>query len=499
MMRHQRVLAVARGLPVAATLGLAACAGLPSHDADRAPLVLPSQWGEAAPAAREIAPNWWKAFGDDRLDALVDEALRGNSDLARAIARVDESRAALKIARADRFPAVYGSASANRSRISEVGRQPLFGADPVGGTYNASLTVQYEADLWGKYAQAAAAARAELLSTEAARDTVRLTIAAQAAQSYFALRSLDASVEATRQLIDKQRESLKLQRARAENGALSQFDLARLEAELAASEARLPALQKQRTQAETALAVLLGRSPRDVYTPDLARAGVADLRGLSTVVVTPAGLPSELLLRRPDIRTAEQDLAAADARVAVARANYFPSIELTGQFGSESARLSDLFSGPAAIWSFAASLTQPIFQAGRLFAATDQAVARRAQTEATYRTTVATAFKEVKDALTGVEKSGAIYDAQSRRYASLQRARELADVRYRNGYASLLDLIDADRQLLEAALGQAEAERDQRDATVDLFRALGGGWNPAASSPPQPALQSQAPRQQPAT
>lgn len=462
----------------AIALALAGCAGTYKTGQDRIALDLPERWDATRDngATQAIPTDWWTSFGDAKLNELVDEALRNNTDLVRAVARVDESRAALQSTNADRFPEVYGSASASRSRITAVGRQPLFGANPVGGSYSASLNVQYEADLWGKYAKTSAAARADLLATEASRDTVRISVASQTAQSYFALRSLDASVEATRRLLDAQRESLDLQRIRAKEGTLSEFDFARLAAEVASNEARLPTLEKQRASAETALALLLGRSPRDVYAPNLARASVDDLRGPVQVIVTPSGLPSELLLRRPDVRTAEQNLVAADARVAAARANYFPSITLTGAIGSQSAALSDLFTGPARIWSFAAALTQPIFQGGRLFAQTDQAIARQHQLEATYRDTVANAFKEVRDALVNLDKSREAYEAQTRRYEALSRARALSQVRYQNGYASLLDLIDADRQLLESVINQAEAERDQRDAAVDLFRALGGGY-----------------------
>ncbi|HEU4622587.1 MAG TPA: efflux transporter outer membrane subunit [Burkholderiaceae bacterium] len=468
-----------RLLVAAMALALSACASPPTGQ-ERLPLDLPEQWGTAASQA-PVASDWWRVFGDAQLDALVNEALNGNTDLARAVARVDESRAALRIANADRFPAVYGTANASRARLSSIGRQPLPASTPaVNDAYSASLNVQYEVDLWGRIANTARAARADLLATEAARDTVRLAVASQAARSYFSLRALDAAVDSTKRLLEAQRASLQLQRVRAQAGAISQFDLDRFEAEVAANESRLPTLENQRSQAQTALAVLLGRSPRDVYTPRIERLESTMARGPVAVVAAPAGLPSELLLRRPDIRVAEQNLAAADARVSAARANYFPAIVLTGSLGSESADLSSLFTGPAAVWSFAAALTQPIFQAGRLFAQTDAALARQRQLEADYRNAVATAFKEVRDALTGVEQARLAFDAQTRRLEALERARKLAQLRYENGYASQLDVIDADRQALEAAIGQAEAERDQRNAVVDMFRALGGGWAPAS-------------------
>jgi multidrug efflux system outer membrane protein len=454
-----------------------------TDDARKPAQSLPASWNiqskAVSPAPGSSAAQGWSVLGDAQIEDLISEALHNNADMERAMARVDASRAALQIANADRWPAVFANGGASRGRSSDVARkgQPA-GAPAVTEFYHGNLQVQYEVDVWGKAAQASAAARANLLSLQANADAVRIAVAAQTAQSVYAVRAFNAQTQAVRHLVEQQREALALQQKRVELGAGSSFDLHQAEAEVAGNEARLPLLETQRSQAETALAVLLGRNARDVYEANFGAGTQALLADAAApvAVVVPEGLPSELLLRRPDLRAREQALVAAQANIAAARANYFPSVTLTGSVGSESASFADLFKGPGFIWSLAASLTQPIWQAGRLFAQTDQAIAQRRLVEEDYREAVATAFKEVRDAVVAQDQNRLRFELARTQAQALERALELVKLREHYGAANRLEAIDAERQWLLASVNAIDARREQQQAVVNLVRALGGGW-----------------------
>ncbi len=336
--------------PAIAALGLAAllagCAGL-NPDYTRPAVDLPQAWRDApAEGVRAQDAPWWKVYGDPVLDRLIEEALANNASVMLALARVDEARAALGATSAEQLPYVTASANRNRTRLSQRGATPLPpGFDPEHNDTRVSADVSYEIDLWGRLRNATQAARAELLATEAARETVRIALTSDVAQGYFALRALDAQLAATRRSLATRTEALELQKKRAQLGDISEYDYRQLEADVAAERAQVPVLEQQRAQQENALAVLLGRSPRAIYEGAL-EAGT-DPEEQTVAIVVPSGLPSDLLLRRPDLVQAEQTLIAANARVAVARAAYFPRISLTGSLGSESVALSDLFTGPA--------------------------------------------------------------------------------------------------------------------------------------------------------
>jgi len=279
-------------------------------------------------------------------------------------------------------------------------------------------------------------------------------------------------VDLTRRTVTLREEALALQRKRFQGGVISEFELRQLEAETAAVRAQLPPLERDREAQEAALAVLLGRSPRAIFEQNVERKVLADEAPAAPVV--PPGLPSELLLRRPDLVEAEQSLIAANARISVARAGMFPSISLTGQLGRESARFSDLFIGPSGLWSFAANLSQPIFAGGLLRARTEAAEARERQAVAQYQKAIQTAFSEVRSALAAQTRARESYEAQAVRAAALNDTLRLARLRYDNGIASQLDVIDAERGLLDARSARIEALRAHRAAIADLFRALGG-------------------------
>jgi multidrug efflux system outer membrane protein len=272
--------------------------------------------------------------------------------------------------------------------------------------------------------------------------------------------------------VNLREDALGLQRRRFQAGVISEVELRQLDAEAAAVRAQLPPLERAREQEQAALAVLLGRSPKQIFEAEVKRSAIFD-QSLQAAVV-PAGMPSELLLRRPDLVEAERRLAASNARIEAARADMFPSIVLTGAAGRESAALSNLFTGPAGLWLIAASLTQPIFAGGRLEARTDAARAREKQALAQYQKSIQNAFSEVRTALSGQVRARESFEAESAREQALAHTLRLAQLRYQNGISSQLDVIDAERGLLSARIARVEALRAQRAAIADLFRALGG-------------------------
>jgi multidrug efflux system outer membrane protein len=448
---------------------LAACATPPP--AQQAKVELPAAWKETAPPYAEDG-RWWRIYQDAELDNLVEEALAQNSDLAIAAARVDEARALVTDAKGAQLPTVDARFGAQRQRNSSRTATAFTGIPLEYSDYRASLNVSWEVDLFGRLRNAASAAAADLQASEAARDGVRLALAALVAKSYFALRALDEQIAMTNRNVNLREDALGLQRRRFERGVISEYDLRQLEAETASVRAQLPPLERQRDQEEAALTVLLGRSPKLIYEAGVSRTQIFDQSLHATVL--PAGLPSELLLRRPDLVESERRLAAADARVAAARAEMFPSISLTGLAGRESADLSNLFTGPAGIYLFVASISQPIFAGGRLQARTEAARARERAVLAQYQKSIQNAFSEVRTALAGQTRSRESFEAESAREQALAQTLRLAQLRYQNGIASQLDVIDAERGLLAARIARIEALRSQRAAIADLFRALGG-------------------------
>ncbi|HSC97234.1 MAG TPA: efflux transporter outer membrane subunit [Burkholderiales bacterium] len=442
---------------------------------------LPVQWQEPQPQGIKAPPaRWWTMFGDPALDRLVEEALVSNQDLALATARVDEARALSDIADSQRMPTVDATFERDRFHFSERAPVPIPSNAIESNSYRAKLNVAYEVDLWGRLRSASRAARAELLASEADRETVRITLATEVVRAYFALVALDAQVEATRRSLALRAEGLDLQRVRIQAGLINEFALRQLEAEVAAARAQLPALEANRTAQELALAVLLGRSPRAIMEGAVERrAGL----GEPAAAVVPEGLPSDLLLRRPDVVSAEQVLIANNARISEARAALFPRIGLSGYLGSESTALSDLFSGPAGIWSLGFALAQPIFQGGRLFAEVDAVKARERQAVARYQKTLQEAFREVRQALYTQVKAREAFEAESARTVALQEALRLSRIRYQNGLLSLLEVLDSERNLLQAELNRSDALRVQRAAVADLVKALGGGWQGFEAEP----------------
>jgi multidrug efflux system outer membrane protein len=466
--------AASRLLSITLAALIAGCAVGPEYE--RPAAELPAAW-EGAPTTgeRKIADRWWRLYGDPVLDRLVEAALAHNQDLAAAAARVDEARALLQIADSAQVPSVDATFQRDRQRSSERSSTPLPPGTPLErNNYRAQLNVAYEVDLWGRLSSASDAARANLLATEAARQTVRIALTTDVVRSYFAMLSLDSQVASTERSLELRTRAYELQKLRNDAGLIDDFTLRQLEAEVAAARSQLPALQDRLVAQELALAVLAGRSPRAIMEDSMAR----DMdSGQPTAQVVPEGLPSDLLLRRPDVVEAEQRLIAANARIGEARAALFPSIALTGYYGSESAQLADLFTNPARIWQLGFGLAQPIFQGGRLRAEVQAVEARQRQAVAQYQKSLQQAFREVRQALSTQMRAREVYDSEGVRAQALAEALRLSRIRYTSGLLSQLDIIDAERNYLQAELNRADALAAQRAAVADLVKALGGGWS----------------------
>lgn len=469
----------AKRLPVAAlaALSLAGCAVGPDYQ--RPDIDLPAQWRSTPAADADVArpvsstgERWWAVYGDPVLERLIDEALSNNADAAIATARVLEARAIASQTDANLYPDVSANFSGSRTRNTQRGTMPAGATPRMQNYYSATLDVSYEIDLWGKYRRASEAARADIFAAESAREAVRLSLVAQVAQQYFALLAADAQVEVARRTLTSRGETLNLFTRRVEAGTLSEYELHQAVAEREATRSQLASLMQTQDRAESALSVLLGRSPREVMSGAMERGTPAPIRD----VVIPAGLPSELLLRRPDLREAEEALIAANARIGSARAQFFPSIGLTAFLGSESTQFSDLFSGPAQVFQFAAAITQPIWNAGRIRAGVFITEARRDQALARYRNAVASAFKDVRDALAAQSAARETLTAETARTAALEKALAQAQLRFDAGVSSRIEVLDVERNLLSSELARIDSERQRKSALADMFKALGGGW-----------------------
>jgi multidrug efflux system outer membrane protein len=462
------------GRLAALTLALAA-AGCTTvgPDYQRPAVTLPAQFPQAAASTTSttstaaIAPNWWTLYGEAELTHLVDQALLANADIAQAVARVQQAEGQLREASGALVPTVNAGANAARSEIGASVPTNTSGRTITGNDLKLSLSTSFEIDFWGKLARASEAARAQLLAGNAARDTVRLTVAGSVAQAWFALRSLDAQVAATRGTLKSREDSARLIGLRLKAGTGSRLDSEQAEILRADSALQLRELQRQRALAQSLLGVLTGDPALTLAEGSLNSA---------VPPAPPAGLPSELLDRRPDIRRAEGLLMSNNALVGVAKAAMFPTLSLTGALGNESGALSTLLKTPAHFWSLGFGLTAPIFDGGRNAARVDQADGRRIEAVGAYQSAVSTAFKEVADALANSRAARESQPDTERRAASAETAERLAKARFDAGYSGYLELLDAQRTATAARLDVVRNRQAQLNASVDLFKALGGGW-----------------------
>ncbi|MEJ2794202.1 efflux transporter outer membrane subunit [Iodobacter sp. LRB] len=427
---------------------------------------LPSAWRSDSVSDVSIGRNWWAQFDDPVLDQLISAAEAHNQNLVIAAARIDEARAALGISSAEQLPRLDLAGKAGRGQSIQIGSPS--------DSYSLGATASWELDLWGRIKNTNDAAKADLLASEYNRDAVALALYANVAQTYFNLRALDQQLAIAQDTLKTRQESFQLRKRRFEGGVTSELDMRQAEVELAAAQASVPGIEQSIAKVASSLSILIGQNPREMIESGITRG--KELKQIIMPVNVPLGLPSELLTRRPDIQASEQSLKAAGARIAAARAAYYPTISLTGLLGTESASISDLFSGPAKTWSFLGNLAAPLFDNGRTAANVDGATARQKQAVANYRLSIQQAFAETQSALIARSSSTKIVAAQQLQLDSLSRQLKLATLRYDNGFSGYLEVLDAQRSLFQAQLNLAAAQRDQLNATVDLYKAMGGGW-----------------------
>jgi len=464
-------------LPIAPLAALALAAGLAgcAVTQPKAPEVDLPVMDAPTEAQAKLLERWWLTFEDPALTALIDEALVHNYDVASAFARIELARANILLSQSYLYPNANLNVGASRSRVSGAG-SPVIPPPLVSNNYGVSIDLGYELDLWGKFRSGTLASRNELAASRYFQQTVRSAVAADVANAYFRLRAADAELRLLQDTLATREDTVRLQRDRFEGGVIGEYDLKQAEAERSDVIANLARARQGIGLLEGALATLTGRPPREAFAPVVLRADSS--RSIFNVPDLPEGLPSGLMERRPDVRRAEALLAASELRIQQARAAYYPSISLTGSFGSESAALSDLFTGPATIWRFGAALLQPLFGLKGIEANVQASEARRLESEALYRQTVQVAFREVHDSLVVHRTAREILAAESARREQLNAVLEVARLRYDAGRTSFLEVLDAQRQLLQAETLRIAAARDTQLAIVAFAKALGGGWQP---------------------
>jgi multidrug efflux system outer membrane protein len=443
------------------------------NDYVRPAIELPDKFRFGDLEAHELAnTQWWEQFEDPVLNELIRSALANNLDVRIAAARVEEFYGALGVTRSGLFPQVGADLAAGQDHSASTGTSKRYQAD---------VFAAWEIDVFGRLRRLSEAARADLLASEEGRRFAVLSLVSGVASGYIALRTVDAQLDIARRTLTTREESLRIFEARNRRGAISEIELSQARSEYASALATIPRLERQQAQAENALAVILGRNPGPI-----PRARTIEELALPAV---PAGLPSEILERRPDLRQAEQNLVAANSRIGAAKALYFPSISLTGLFGSASTAIDALFTGPAELWSYAGTVTAPIFTAGGIKGQVRVAEAREQQVLFAYRRAIQVAFQEVDDALIAGQKSREELTAQAQRLDALRTYARLAHLRHDNGYSSYLEVLDAERGLFSAELDYTRVKSDTYFALIDLYKATGGGWVTEASAmAPQPQV-----------
>ena len=454
-----------RNCVVALLLAVPLSACMVGPDYRRPEVDLPGAWRLGATEAGEISNIvWWDQFQDPVLSNLVRTALANNKDLQIATANVDQAFAQYGIVRSAQFPQLNAGASVVRERSS---------ANVVRGgqkftDYGVNLSASFELDIWGKLRRATESARAGLLASQQGRGTVVLTVVTTVASGYIQLRALDRQLEIAQRTSQSLGEAARLQRVRFEEGAVPESDYQQAESQYREAVARVPELEREIAQQENFISVLLGHNP-----------GVTPRgRDIDTLLfpAVPDGLPASLLERRPDIRQAEQNLIAANADIGVAKAAYFPDISLTALLGLESTQLSNLFKGPSKVWSFAAGVVQPIFNAGRIRGQVAQAEALQRQALYMYEKSIISAFQDVENALIDRTKFGQIREEQAKNVEALRRFRDLAELRYREGATIYLEVANAEQSLFNAQLAYVTTQSQLFQSYANLYKAMGGGW-----------------------
>jgi multidrug efflux system outer membrane protein len=452
------------------TIALHGC--MMGPDYKRPEVDTPQSWRFEDREAKEVANTvWWEQFKDPALNELIQTALKQNMDIKIAAARVEQFAGQYGTTRAALFPQIGAGGLYGRQRISEL-TGPVTLEDSGGNpTFNSSqlfLNAAWEIDLWGKLRRATEAARAELLSTEEARRSVILTLVTSVANSYVNLCALDKQLEITKLAAKNYKDGYEIFKLRFQYGIVSEVEVSQAKSQYEQALSNIPFFEKLIAQQENALSTLLGQNPGPIR-----RGKTLDDLVLPAV---PAGLPSDILTNRPDIRQAEQILIAANANIGVAKALYFPTISLTGLLGWASNDLDDLFKGPAKTWGWAAPVAMPIFTAGAIAGQVQSAEAVQQQALFTYQQSIQTAFREVDDGLVDQKRTREQLDARGQQVGSLRDYARLAWLRYENGYTSYLEVLDAQTRLYDAELIQTRTQETLFLALVSIYKAMGGGW-----------------------
>ncbi len=477
MKRNQFVEWILTGVAAASVLG-AGCVSVgpdyerPTTEAARAYKAADTgDWKEGKPLDHVPKGDWWKVFGDAQLNALEAKAQRANQDLKAAFAVVNQARATARVARSEFFPNVEANPSFRRERFSP-NQEPDFGA-LTANSFHLPLDLSYEIDLWGRVRSGFESTRAEAAASTAAFYSLLLSLQADVAQNYFRLRALDAEVAVLQRTLELRREQLNIVASRFDIGLGAELDVARAETELAATEAELTTLARRRIELENALAILVGEPPSTFRIAPLTDPANGWDHQPPAI---PAGLPSQLLERRPDIAQAERQLAADNARIGIAKAAFFPVVRLTGSGGFLSADVESLFNWESRAWSIGPSVSLPIFAGARNLANLRRSRARFEESVARYRQRVLLAFGEVENAIAGIRLLDEQAAAQERAFSSARRARDLALESFTAGITGYLDVIDADRAALQTHRSNQELAGQRLIAAVQLIKVLGGGW-----------------------
>jgi outer membrane protein, multidrug efflux system len=439
-------------------------------DYQRPSITAPAAWRMEEPRAKAMANTaWWEQFDDPVLNELIRVVLQENKDILMATARVEEFIGRYRATRATSFPQAGAGASGYNSRTSDRINvpQPATADNPY-NEFQVYASASWELDLWGKLRRSNEAARATLMSTEENRRAVIMSLVSAVAIAYIDLRDLDRELEIAEDTLKSRERTLQLFKVRLQQGVISALDVRQVELEYETALATVPLIQKLIGQQENLISVLLGRNPGAIV-----RGKTIDQL---VIPMVPAGLPSELLAQRPDIRQAEQELIAANARIGVAKAAYFPSISLTGTYGVKAEELSNLFTSPAQMWSFGLPITVPIFTAGAISGQVKASKAIQKQALIRYQQVIQQAFREVNNALLDQGKTRDQLQAQKRHVDTARAYERLARIRYEGGYTSYLEVLDAERSMYRSQLAYVQTQAVLFRALVSLYKSMGGGW-----------------------
>ena len=439
-------------------------------DYQRPSITSPAAWRMEEPRAKAMANTaWWEQFDDPVMNELILVVIKENKDILMATARVEEFIGRYRATRAASFPQADAGASGNNSRTSDRINvpQPAMADNPY-NEFQVYGSASWELDLWGKIRRSNEAARAMLMSSEENRRAVIMSLVSALAAAYIDLRDLDRELEIAEDTLKSREKTLQLFKVRLRQGVISALEMQQAELEYETALATVPFIQKLIGQQENLISVLLGRNPGAIP------------RGKSidqlVIPAVPAGLPSDLLAQRPDIRQAEQELIAANARIGVAKAAYFPSISLTGTYGVKAEELSNLFTGPAQMWSFGLPITKPIFTAGAISGQVKASEALQKQALIRYQQVIQQAFREVNNALLDQSKTRDQLQAQNRQVETSRAYERLARIKYENGYTSYLEVLDAERSMFRSQLACVQTQAALFRALVSLYKSMGGGW-----------------------